>query len=39
MLALREVFPAEVGESAPFRAAVLAQLVTVQRLTGSRATG
>lgn len=39
MLALREVFPAEVGESSAFRAAVVAQLETVQRLTGSRATG
>lgn len=32
MLALREVFPAEVGESQLFRDAVVAQLATVQRL-------
>ena len=33
MLALREVFPAEVGDSVAFRAAVVAQLATVQQLT------
>ncbi|WP_157509651.1 mannitol dehydrogenase family protein [Leifsonia sp. Root4] len=39
MLALPAVFPAEVGDSLAFREAVVAQLVTVQQLTGSRATG
>lgn len=33
MLALRAVFPAEVGDSLAFREAVVAQLTTVQRLT------